>query len=411
MYRSFSLLLILLAFGCKSNSQQNKASDKPINENEVTWEADVYQALADAKEQGKMLFVECYSPTCPYCMAVEPYFKNSEVAKMYNSNFVNFKLNVEKAEVVKFLNEHNIWLPSFPMFLFFDGDGKLLHQAGVDPNVESINGVAEVALDPEKRAANYPERFKSGDRDLEFLSDYASYARVVKDTLAGINAANALYEAFDKSKMGSEESWKLTKKAVTEMDNGFAEYWLNHVNEAAAYEAEEGHPGNEKNILGGIIQYSIYNSKGGEIDMAKVNRIKKYMNNLGVGQYVDSYTWELETKALIKEGKGTQALAVGQRMVNGLKTNGSALVYITRVFTDNFKDNSYIATARKWMAEALPTINQDNVRAEYYYELARLDKKEGKIEEARKNAGQALMLSQKVESKLTKFGELVNSLK
>jgi hypothetical protein len=98
-------------------------------------------------------------------------------------------------------------------------------------------------------------------------------------------------------------------------------------------------------------------------------------------------------------------------MVNNLKTNGSALIYITRVFSNNFKDNSYIPTARKWLAEALPTVNQDNVRAEYYYELARLDQKEGKIDEARKNAAQALTLSQKIQSKDAKFGELINSLK
>jgi thioredoxin-related protein len=295
-YRFYTLLIVLLTFGCKSNSQENKSlSNKPVNENEVTWEADVYQALKVAKEQGKLLFVECYSPTCPYCMAVEPFFKNKEVAKMYNSNFVNFKLDVGKAEVVKFLNERNVWLPSFPMFLFFDGDGNLVHQAGVDPNVESINGVAELALDPDQRAASYKNRFAKGERSVEFLSDYASFARVIKDEKANIAAANALYEAFDKTKMATEESWKLTKKAVEDMDNGFAEYWLTHVKEAGAFEAKEGHPGNENNILGGIVQKTIAanQSEGLEVDMAKVNRIKKYMTNLGVGQYID---WPLGRK-------------------------------------------------------------------------------------------------------------------
>jgi thioredoxin-related protein len=407
--RLFALIAVLLLFRCQSSSQQK--TDKPINENEVTWEADIYQALADAKKQNKLLFVECYSPTCQYCQALEPYFKKPEVAKKYNSNFVNFKLDVGNAELVKFLNERNIWLPSFPMFLFFDGDGKLVHQSGVDPTIESVNGVANLALDPKKRASGYAERFQKGERSVDFLSEYASYARVIRDTTANIQAANALFEAFDKSKIASEESWKLTKKTVSDMDNGFAEYWLNHVKEAAVFESKEGHSGNESNILGGIVQASIYGARSGDIDMAKVNKIKKYMTNLGVGQYIDGYTWELESKALIKEGKGTQALAVGQKMANASKGNGSALVYITRVYTDNFKDNSFIPTARKWLAEALPTINQDNVKAEYFYELARLDQKEGKIEDARKNASQALVLAQKTSTKSSKFGDLINALK
>ncbi len=299
------------------------------------------------------------------------------------------------------------------MFLFFDGDGNLVHQSGADPSVESINGSADMALDPKKRASSFKDRFEKGERSAEFLSDYASFARVIQDEAANKAAANALFEIYDKSKLGTEESWKLTKKTVDDMDNGFAEYWLNHVKEAAAFETKEGHPGNENNILGGIVQKTIQanQSQGLEVDMPKVNRIKKYMTNLGVGQYIDSYTWELESKALMKEGKASQALAVGQKMVNSFKGNGSAMVYITRVFIDNAGDNSYIPTARKWLAEALPSIQQDNVKAEYFYELARLDQKEGKTDAARKNASEALMLSQKTASNSPKFGELVNSLK
>ncbi|MGR3810725.1 thioredoxin family protein [Jiulongibacter sp. NS-SX5] len=405
--KTFSLLVVLLAFGCKSNSQQ---AEVPINTEEVTWQTDINTAMQMAKDQNKLLFVECYSPNCPYCQALEPYFKNTEVATKYNSNFINYKLNVEEAEQVKFLNSHNIWLPSFPMFLFFDGDGNLVHQAGADPNVASINGNADQALDEDTRASSYAKRFADGERSLEFLTDYANYGKVIKDTSATAIAAEELFKIFPKEELGTKESWELTKKAVNDVDNGFAKYWLNNVAQAAEFEKESGHAGAEQNTLQGIIQNSLYSSKAKDYSIEKINRIKQYMTNTGAGQYVDGATWELESKAYIRDGKGAQALQVGQKMVDKLKTNGSALVYISRVFIDSFKDNSYLPTVKKWMAAALPVIQQDNVKAEYHYEMARINKVEGDLTAAKSNAQTALELSKKSGGTNGKFQKLIDSL-
>lgn len=407
MKKALYLIAVLMAFGCKSNSQ--KTADKPIDLTQVTWEANVNEALAEAGNRDKLLFVECYSPTCPYCQALEPYFKKPEVAKKYNENFVNFKLDVGVAEQVKFLNDRGIWLPSFPMFLYFDKTGKLVHQSSVDPTVESVNNAASIALDPSKNASSYKARFEKGEKSMSFLADYANWARVIKDTTANLAAAAKLFEIYPKDQIGSEESWKLTKKAVTDIDNGFAKHWLMHSKEAGAFEAKDGHAGNEGSILQGILQSSLYSVRAQQYDIPKLNLIKQYMRSTGAGQYADGATWELEVKANIRSGNTKDALAIGEKMVNTYKTNSSALVYITRVFIDNFKDNSFIPTAKKWMATALPGINQDNVKAEYHYELARLNQKAGETADARSNAAMALNLAQKTGGKLEKFQALVNS--
>lgn len=410
--KAIALLSVLLAIGCKSNSQETKSAlpAKVINENEISWKANIDEALAEAKNRGELLFVECYSPTCPYCMALEPFFKEPEVAKKYNASFINYKLNVTEADQVKFLNDKKIWLPSFPMFLYFDGDGNLVHQASADPSIESVNGNAEAALNADTRASSYAKRFSGGERSVEFLANYASFTRVTQDTLAGIAAANALYEIYPKDKLGTEESWKLTKKAVSDLDNGFAKYWFTHASQAAAFEAKEGHADNQNNILGGILQSSLYSPRGQKYSIAQLNNVRSYMQLINAGQYADNTLWEYEVKAFIRENKLAQAMTVGNRTINAFKGNGSAHVYITRVFTDNFPDNSYLKAAKTWLVNALPTITQDNVRAEYYYEMARLNQKSGEITEAKQNAKTALELATKIASTSTKFNELVKSL-
>lgn len=408
--KAFFLLAILMTWGCKSNSQQIKTPAKPIDETKVTWVKGIDQAIKQAQDEGKMLFVECYSPNCPYCMALEPNFSKPEVAKMYNTNFVNYKLNVEDPEEVKFLNSKGLWLPSFPMLLFFDNDGNLVHQSGTDPNVEALNNVAKTALDEKKNTTSYKSRFAAGERGISFLADYANYARVVKDTLTNIKVAEAMYEVYPKDKLGSEESWKLTKKAVADLDNGFATYWLAHVTEAGAMETKDGHPGNENNILGAVVQTTLYGQKGKNYNLKNLDNVEKAMNKIGAGQYAENVLWEFRLKANIRENHPQEALAIAQRMVTKFAQNGSAIVYIVRVLADNFKDNSYVPQAEKWMAQAIPTITQDNVKAEYHYEMARLSMKSGKVEDAKKYANEALTIATKLNTKDPKFANLKNSL-
>lgn len=136
----------------------------------IIWETDIETAFQKAKAANKLVYVECYLPTCPVCMSFEPILKSAAVGTFFNNNFINYKLNGEKAEQVKFLNSKNINLPNFPMFLFFDPNTNLVHQAEAgEPKEEGVINIGKTALDPEKRSSNYKNRYEAGDRDLNFL--------------------------------------------------------------------------------------------------------------------------------------------------------------------------------------------------------------------------------------------------
>jgi thiol-disulfide isomerase/thioredoxin len=101
-FKITSLAGILLFASCQSKSQnstaQTTASTENIDKTQVTWNPSIDDALAQAKASGKLLFVECYSPTCPVCQSMEPFFKKTEVATKYNSSFINYKLDVGNDE-------------------------------------------------------------------------------------------------------------------------------------------------------------------------------------------------------------------------------------------------------------------------------------------------------------------------
>lgn len=413
-FKITSLAGVLLFASCQSKSQnstaQTTATTENIDKTQVTWNPSIDDALAQAKASGKLLFVECYSPTCPVCQSMEPFFKKTEVATKYNSSFINYKLDVGNAEQVKFLNDRNIYLPSFPQFLFFDGDGKIVHQAEVTPDIKTMVTAAETALIPDKRAANYKARYDKGDRTLDLLVQLAAYARLTKDTTLAITAADEVFKIYPKDQLNSETSWKLTKKCVTDMENGFAVHWFNNVATAAAFEKKDGHAGNENNILGGIIQSSLYSQRGQNYGTAKLNLVKKYMSISGAGQYIENVTWEFDIKALIREGKPEQALAIGERMAAKFGANGQSLVYVARVFNDFYPNKNYAPKATAWLNKAKGLLKEDKFLAEYYFESAKLSQKSGDLAKAKADAQQARNLASKAQIDLSKFSALIDKL-
>ncbi len=401
-----SVFLGSFLLSCSLYSQAgNKSADKTIfkDTTKVIWEKDLTGAFAKAKAEGKLLFVDCFMPSCPVCQTIEPYFKASEVAKKYNTSFINYKLDVGVAAEYKYIIDRNIYLPSIPQFLFFDGDGKLVHQSEVNANTASIVGVANDALDPKKQSANYKARFDGGERSIDFLIKYAVFTKVIKDTTGNQIVANAIYDGFPKEQLNTEFSWGVTKKAVmTSIDNGFFKYWIDNMPLAASFEKKAGHAGQEVNTLGGIVQTSIFKDGRG-YTTSQIQQVKGYMDKVGAGQYADSFLWEFETLANYRENKAGEALKVATAMAQKSLKNGSFLVYIVKVLNDSATDNSYLESASQWLKTAQPLVKENNQLAEYHYETARINTKLGKTELAKSSAVAALEFAKKAGIKLDKF--------
>lgn len=378
----------------------------------IVWETDIETAFKKAKAANKLVYVECYLPTCPICMSFEPVLKSAKVGEFFNTNFINYKLNGEKAEQVKFLNSKNINLPNFPLFLFFDPETNLVHQAEAgEPKEDGVIAIGKIALDPEKRASSYKKRYEAGEKDLNFLINYAYYSRVVKDTATNLAVAKAVYEAFPKEDINSPISWAITKKVVEDVDNGFALYWFDHLQEAKNFEAAGGHPGGEQNIFGAIIQSSLYSRRGQVYSSAKINKIKEYMNKVGFGQYAEGATWQFESKALVREGQTGKAMMVIDNFARKLATNGAALTFIGSYVLDITTDKTYVPQAEKYLAQAKPLMKDNAQLTEYYYQSARAKQRKGDIVTAKKDLAEAKKYAVLGKIDLKKINDLEVALK
>lgn len=378
----------------------------------INWEPDIETAFKKAKAANKLVYVECYLPTCPICMSFEPILKSAKVGEFFNNNFINYKLNGEKAEQVKFLNSKNINLPNFPLFLFFDPEENLVHQSEAgEPKEDGVISIGKIALDPEKRASSYKKRYDAGERDLNFLISYAYYSRVVRDTATNLAVAKTVFDVFPKEDLNSPISWAVTKKVVEDIDNGFALYWFDHLQEAKNFEAAGGHAGGEQNIFGVIIQSSLYSQRGQAYSSAKINKIKEYMNKVGFGQYAEGATWQFEAKALVREGQTGKAMVVVDNFAKKLATNGAAQTFIASYVLDITTDKTYVPQAEKYLAVARPLLKDNAQLTEYYYQSARVKQRKGDIVTAKKDLLEAKKYATLGKIDLKKINDLEAGLK
>lgn len=111
----FSTLLIL-AVTCNINAQ-----DSQIQFTQMDWES----TLQTAKEQNKLIFVDCYTSWCGPCKWMSAnVFTDKEVSQYYNENFINVKLNMERGEGPQLAREFKI--RAYPTLLFVNGDGEIV---------------------------------------------------------------------------------------------------------------------------------------------------------------------------------------------------------------------------------------------------------------------------------------------
>lgn len=94
----------------------------------VFTDAPFAEVLAKAKQEGKLVFIDCYTSWCGPCRAMaNNVFPLSEVGDFYNDNFICAKIDMEKGEGPALREKYAV--QAFPTLLYLDGDGNLVEKA------------------------------------------------------------------------------------------------------------------------------------------------------------------------------------------------------------------------------------------------------------------------------------------
>ena len=135
--------------------------------NKMKWS----EALASAKEENKLIFVDAYTTWCGPCKQMDArVFPSKKLGAYFNKNFINVKLDMEKGDGLEVKNIYEVGV--FPTFLFVAGDGRLVHRKVGYLGVKELLNEAVTANDPKNNMAAQNEQFAKGEDDEGFLKKF-----------------------------------------------------------------------------------------------------------------------------------------------------------------------------------------------------------------------------------------------
>jgi len=122
---------------------KSDVSEDGINFFKGTWE----EALGKAKTEGKLIFLDAYASWCGPCkMMAATTFKNKEVGKYFNTNFINFKMNMEKHKEGRRLSS-KYRLTAYPTLYFIDANENIAHKFVGGKNSEQAIKMGQKVLE------------------------------------------------------------------------------------------------------------------------------------------------------------------------------------------------------------------------------------------------------------------------
>lgn len=126
--------------------------------------------LAQAKAEGKMVFVDCYSTHCPPCkkMLVQE-FPKQEMGDYLNNGFVCAKYNLDNEPYKELAKRWDIHM--YPTFVFLNNDGELLYRMVGFREADKFIAEAKKGIS-ENRVGLMEKQYASGDRSQDFLLNY-----------------------------------------------------------------------------------------------------------------------------------------------------------------------------------------------------------------------------------------------
>lgn len=351
----------------------------------------VESVFQEARRSGKPVFVEIYSPTCHTCQSFIPTLADSRVGKFYNAKFISTKLDIALPATKAFLDSRRLFVPSLPLFLYFDPQQNLIHFAMSNNSTDEVIRHGTNALNPQARSQTMKARYQQGERSSNFLIDYAMLSRITRDTVANITAMNEYARQQSPATFANQTNWLALQKLVLDFENPMFQYMMEHMETfRKAYTTEA-----TEQVAENILMSSLFSGRGVQFPVAKILQIRQDLVKVGIEPKVAANRTLLpEVNAYFRARQTAKAVERMDNQVNSNQLVVPEYLYICRLFNRASPDAVDAPTVVKWVNKGLALRPGPKEQADLYYELAEAYRRGGKNADAQKAAQRSMELAQ-----------------
>lgn len=364
--------------------------------------------FAKAKAAGKPVFIEVYSPDCHVCQSFMPTMANKKVGEVYNQAFVSTKLDLMQRSTQEWLEKKKLYVPSLPLFLYFDADGNLLHIAMTNNSVDEVNARAMAALNPQVRSQQFPQRYAAGDRDINFLIEYGLITKIVRDTVANSNVMKDYAKLQPDTEYNNGTNWLVLQKVIMDYTNPIAQYLINNQDAYKQYGETMA-----KEVAENLLLSALYSPQASRFVPEKVIAIKEQLVKIGIDSKIAiARTLMPEVTAYINHKQMPQAINRMDKHVTDFPLTAPEYLYVVRFFNSRSIDLSDVPFVVKWAEKGLALNKLEAVeRADLYYEIAEAYRRSKQLDDARKAAQSSLLAAQTGKINTKRYADKITELK
>lgn len=184
-------------------------------------------ALAAAKKEKKMVFIDFYTDWCGPCkMMARDVFPQKKVGDYFNGKYVCLKLNAEK-EGKTLATKYNV--RAYPTYVVVDADGKQRMEAKGAMDADEFINKIESGTDPNRAPERMKQLYEEGKRTPDLINSYALYLMEQQKESEGFKVVNDYFNSLSNSKRLSADNAFLFTRYTLSLDDEKAKFLLaNH---------------------------------------------------------------------------------------------------------------------------------------------------------------------------------------
>lgn len=342
-----------------------------------TWE----EALVKAQQEDKPIFVDAYASWCGPCKQMASnVFPQPEVGEVFNANFINMKLDMEKPEAASFRVNHSV--RAYPTLFFLDSKGETIHTVVGGQKPDGLISHARTAMSKVDDLSVYEAKYAAGEREPNFVFNYVR--ALVRQGQPHLKVANdQLREQSEQ--LNQPGNLRLMLLSATEADSRIFDMLLKHRTDVEQLVSKDAF---DKQVS---LAFENTKTKAVKFNDPKLlaTAAKKYKSIdatkatafLVDGQYMLAATGS-DAKAYLKAAKNYYKKAgTGNQVTLGK--------LFSEMSQSSFKDDAKVQDLTATIGQEAASMSEDY---ENYYRLAKWMNSVGKKKDALANAEKAKTL-------------------
>ena len=313
-------------------------------------EGDWNRALEQARQENKLIFMDCYTFWCGPCKQLaRTVFTDPDAANFFNEHFVNLKMDMEKGEGINLKDRFGV--KAYPTLLFINGQGEVVHSLVGAPGLKELIEQAQIAFEG-KGLAYADAEYQKGNRDPEFIQAYLTYLGNASLSEKAGEVSLDYFATLDKNNLKERKYWDIFVKYINDVDSDLFQYVYEHRDEFYSIYGERDVKRKIQNVWGGGANRFV-NKEGDRmvLDKKGFKRYVKRMEKANVDGWEDIASGA-EMMNAEKLGDWKTYIALGTERIRQGKVSDLLLYNWGLRVNKQCKDKALRLLAAQWFDDA-----------------------------------------------------------